>query len=614
MKSSHDKLLWLLALCIPSIAIAQDQNLYKMPTVYVSSSRLPETSNLSGSQVTIIDSNEIAQMGVSTIAEILNLNASTHSRARGPLGVQTDVEMNGATFSQILILVDGLRVNDPQTGHHNLNLPIRPQDLERIEINHSAGSGVHGPDAFGGIINLVTRHDVQKKISVSNHWGPTPQDNSDVSGVATSTRLSHGWQGNWGNFNLSAGRERSDGYRDTTELNSDHLNARFRLPIGSGHLKLNAGIEKKAFGANDFYGNYPSKEWTTAGLYSARFERKGNVGKPLVSSFIYRRHKDRFVLWRHNPSAYENSHLSEVVTLSTHVGSKLAGGDIVVGGEINGERVDSSNLGKHQQERLGFFGEWAMPIKSLQFNIRSRMDISSVYGSEWAPGFQLSSNHDRWNIFAGVQRTFRAPSFNELYYQSPSNQGDPNLAAERAWAYNFGSLFKLSPKVRLKVNSYLRAEQNVIDWTKSVTDDGGNIPPWNAQNLGEMQSRGGSLETTYENRQSEVKISITYSLHDKSRKLPNNIVSKYVFAQPRHQIDYRILLPLFSNLKAVGHYQYREHSTENHYGVGSFILTRKIDAGHLQLKINNLGNTQYEYVTGVPMPGRWFAIETTLNL
>jgi len=614
MRSSHNKLLGLITLCMPIVSIAEDQNVYELPTVYVSSSRLPQAGNFSSNHITIIDSSEIAQVGASTIAEILHLSASTHSRARGPLGVQTDVEMNGATFSQVLILVDGLRINDPQTGHHNLNLPIRPQDLKRIEINHSAGSGVHGPDAFGGIINLVTHQSVQKNISISSHWGRFPQDNSNVSSVATSTRLSHGLQGSWGNFNLSLGRERSDGYRDTTEINSDHLNTRFRIPIGGGHLSLNAGMEKKAFGANDFYGNYPSKEWTTVGLYSAHFERKGDLGRQFNSSFMYRRHKDRFVLWRHNPSAYENRHLSEVATLSAHLGNNLAGGNIVVGGEINGERVDSSNLGKYQQERFGLFSEWARSIKSLQFNIRGRMDMSSVYGSEWTPGVRLSSNHDRWNVYVGVQRTFRAPSFNELYYQSPSNQGDPNLVAERAWAYHFGSLFKLTQRIRLKTNSYLRAEQNVIDWIKPITDNAENMPPWNAQNLGEMQSRGGTLETIYEDTQSEIKISIAYSLHDKTRKLPNDIVSKYVFTQPRHQYDSRIQLPTFREIKVLWHYQYREHLDERGYGVGSFIFTREIENGNLQLKINNLTNTRYEYVAGVPMPGRWIAIETTLNL
>ena len=140
------------------------------------------------------------------------------------------------------------------------------------------------------------------------------------------------------------------------------------------------------------------------------------------------------------------------------------------------------------------------------------------------------------------------------------------------------------------------------------------MPPWNAQNLGEMQSRGGTLETIYEDTQSEIKISIAYSLHDKTRKLPNDIVSKYVFTQPRHQYDSRIQLPTFREIKVLWHYQYREHLNEKGYGVGSFILTREIENGNLQLKINNLTNTRYEYVAGVPMPGRWIAIETTLNL
>ena len=244
----------LLTLLIPVTTIADNKEYYKMPTVYISSSRLPESIDFAGNQVTVIDSTEIAQMGASTIAEILNFSSSTHSHARGPLGVQTDVEMNGSTFSQVLILIDGLRINDPQTGHHNLNLPIRPQDLERIEINHGAGSGIHGPDAFGGVINLVTRQDIRKNVNIASHYGSRQNGNDDVSGVATSTRISHGLQSRWGNFNVSAGREQSDGYRDTTELHAHYLSARMLIPVSNGTLKFSAGIEEKSLGPTTFTG------------------------------------------------------------------------------------------------------------------------------------------------------------------------------------------------------------------------------------------------------------------------------------------------------------------------------------------------------------------------
>ena len=605
----------LLTLLIPVTTIADNKEYYEMPTVYISSSRLPESIDFAGNQVTVIDSTEIAQMGASTIAEILNFSSSTHSHARGPLGVQTDVEMNGSTFSQVLILIDGLRINDPQTGHHNLNLPIRPQDLERIEINHGAGSGIHGPDAFGGVINLVTRQDIRKNVNIASHYGSRQNGNDDVSGVATSTRISHGLQSRWGNFNVSAGREQSDGYRDTTELHAHYLSARMLIPVSNGTLKFSAGIEKKSFGANDFYGDWPSKEWTTAGIYTAQFAQKDDRGKRLVSNFIYRRHRDRFLLSGLNPGFYDARHLTQLATFSTFFKSRLGSGNLIIGGELNGEEIESNKLGDHRQSRIGGFSEWAVFLGDFRINLRNRLDYSSVYQIEWAPGIKVNRRYFNSDIFVGVHRTFRAPDFTELYMASPSNQGNRNLEPERAWAYELGSLSKITPKIRLKIKSYLRMERNVIDWIRPETDGETNTTPWNAQNLGEMQSSGVTIETLYENSDNDVNLSVAYSHHDKNRKkLPSGTISKYVFTQPKQQYDCRIRLPLFPKMKALWHYQYRSYSDKKSHGIGHLILTRKMVTGSLHFKIRNITNTQYEYVTGIPMPSRWFSIETTLNL
>ena len=129
---------------------------YLMDTVYVSASRLSATPGTSKRLITVLDSAAIAQTGAHSIAELLSQLAGVHSRTRGPLGVQTDLAMAGATYSQVLVLLDGMRMNDPQTGHHTLNTPLRPQDLQRIEIVYGAGSAVHGPDAFGGVVNPVS--------------------------------------------------------------------------------------------------------------------------------------------------------------------------------------------------------------------------------------------------------------------------------------------------------------------------------------------------------------------------------------------------------------------------------------------------------------------------
>ena len=148
---------------------------YLMPTVYVSASRLPPA----GAQmdkaadavrnVIVLDSAEIARRAPESISDLLSSLPGVDTRTRGPFGVQTDLEVNGATFSQVLVLVDGMRVNDPQTGHHTLNLPLAPQDLERVEITYGAGSAVHGPDAFAAVVNLVPKRNASNRLDISGN-------------------------------------------------------------------------------------------------------------------------------------------------------------------------------------------------------------------------------------------------------------------------------------------------------------------------------------------------------------------------------------------------------------------------------------------------------------
>ncbi|HID99484.1 MAG TPA: TonB-dependent receptor, partial [Thiotrichaceae bacterium] len=86
-------------------------------------------------------------------------------RERGTFGVQGDLSIRGANFSQVLILINGIKVYDPQTAHHNLDIPVSLSDVERIEILNGHGSSIYGENAFGGVINIVTNKSVTKKFS-----------------------------------------------------------------------------------------------------------------------------------------------------------------------------------------------------------------------------------------------------------------------------------------------------------------------------------------------------------------------------------------------------------------------------------------------------------------
>src|SRR5579871_5823721 len=88
--------------------------------------------------------------------DLLRMDASLNLQARAGEAVQADLSLRGTTFEQSLILVDGMRVNDPETGHLNLDISVPLDAIARIDILHGSGSTFYGSDAIGGAVNLLT--------------------------------------------------------------------------------------------------------------------------------------------------------------------------------------------------------------------------------------------------------------------------------------------------------------------------------------------------------------------------------------------------------------------------------------------------------------------------
>ena len=601
----HMTFLWLAA-SIGMSHTASGQT-YLMDPVYVSASRLSTTPGTSSRLVAVLDSAAIAQTGAHSIAELIHALPGVHARTRGPLGVQTDLAMAGATYSQVLVLVDGMRVNDPQTGHHTLNLPLRPQDLQRIEIVYGASSAVHGPDAFGGVVNLVPRSTPQRNATLSALWGDTKKD-SDVAAVAQSASIRYGWNRAWGDLSISAGKERSDGYRDTTEFDIDRLFAQLRLPLKSGELKLSGGLEDKAFGAKDFYAPYPSKEWTRAWIGGAQYQRRFHNNRLLNSRLFYRRHRDRFVLWRDNPSAYENRHINETATLETHLLQPWRGGQVLWGGELSYLRIDSNNLGLHAQQRGALFAESSHPFDRVVLSTSARIDYSNTYDAEFSPSIRMAYRIKTGQIFLGIGRAFRAPSFTELHYTDPNNVGNPSLNAERAWSYEAGTEARLWKHLHIQGQTYLRRESNLVDYIRQT-----QTPPWRAQNLGQIRTVGALLNLSYR-RWNAFAPSVSYAWNDKTRSLAEELESKYVFTQPRQRIGLLLTHRVTNGTYARWTYDFRQFNGGKSYGVAHVTLSRPMLQGQIRLRVDNLTNTRYEEVPGVPMPGRWFTVEMVSDL
>ncbi len=125
--------------------------------VLVSASRIQSKKYESGKNITVISQKEIAQLPVNSVDELLQYVGGVNINNRGGFGVQSDIGMRGSTFSQVLVLVDNQRINDPLTAHFNNYVPIPLSEVHHIEIVRGSASASFGADAVGGIIHIKTK-------------------------------------------------------------------------------------------------------------------------------------------------------------------------------------------------------------------------------------------------------------------------------------------------------------------------------------------------------------------------------------------------------------------------------------------------------------------------
>lgn len=580
---------------------------YEAPEVVISASRLSGELAAPARDLLIVDADAIEARAATSVTELLGGLPGINIGSRGPLGVQGDLEVDGSTFSQVLVLVDGIRVNDPQTDHHSLNLPLAPADLERVEVLYGGGSSVHGPDALGGVVNLVPRALVRPRVDVAARWGSSLDDGTTA--VATDAGLRHGWSGGWGTAWVTAGKRRSDGHRDGTDFDEERGFAYVRLPMAGGVLSVQGGIQDKVFGARDFYAAFPSREWTTAQLASATFQHE-----EFTVRAYGRRHRDRFVLIASDPSVYENRHRSLLLGAEGYGRLAVAGGSLVTGGELGRESVDSSNLGDHGRVRAGLFGEYGRRLGDLwQVTAGLRADHHEAYGWEASPSLSAARRLGEGRIYASATRSYRAPSYTETFYTDRAHIGNPDLRSERAWQLESGASVPLAGG-RLDGAVFARRETDLVDYVRAAdyaTPEA--APAWEARNLGQMETVGLRLRASRRWRRAEVEIG--YTLIDKERTLAAGLESKYVFSHPTSQVAARVRHDLPLAATAEWQLAVRERLAPLvDYHTIDLTVSRRFAPGRMLLRVRNVTDERYEAIRGVPMPGRWFGVETQVDL
>lgn len=583
-------------LLFPVIAQNTDTLEYKLNDVVVTSSVSPVSfSNLSRT-VHLITQNEIESSPANSLSELLQYSIGVDIRQRGVEGIQSDIGIRGGTFEQTLIMVNGIKIIDPQTGHHNLNLPFALNDVSRIEILKGPGSKTFGANAFSGAVNIITKKNYQNSLSVLLQFG-------------THRYFKHGLTGSYNisNFSnkISIYRSKSNGYIHNTDFDNIDFSYQSTLNIKLGSINLLFGYNDKEFGANSFYSSLFPNQWEHTTTKFLNLSSDLSFDQFSISPKAYwRRNDDEFLLDYTDPSFYQNIHQTDVYgfELSSSIHSLL--GSTSFGGEYSKDIITSTNLGDHERERKGIFLEHLFsPFEKL--NVNAGVFLNKYDKIDWKfwPGIDLSYQLNKeLRFYTTYGKAFRIPTYTELYYSSPANIGNPDLESEEVANYELGFYFNRK-NILLNAALFLKKGKNIIDWYRSNTEE-----PWQVRNIAEVTTTG--FEFSFEYNLNELYIN-TFSVgytYLNSDKETESFDSRYFLEHLRHQAVLKVNNKLPFNVNQSWNFRFEDRINYDDYFIIDTRLARVIDNFIASFSVNNLLDSKYIDISGVELPGRWIKV------
>jgi iron complex outermembrane receptor protein len=565
-------------------------------TVVVTAAARPVELGTVTRTMTVITREQIASLPVDTIADVLRLASSIDVRARGVRGVQTDFVVRGATFGQMLVLVDGVRLNDAQSGHHNGDIPVPLDAVERIEVLYGPGSSLFGADAFGGTINVITRREVAAPSLV-------------IQGGSFGLAAGHaqvGFERGRVREAFSASADRSSGFM----YDRDFKTTTFRSNTAIGdRSNVSVSYLWKGFGANNFYGgNAPSREWTNQTLVAADHRFAEVNGWSFSGQASYRTHGDRFLFNQLRPELSDNRHRTHAV-LGALSGARRLGGvaSLTLGVEGGGDWIRSSNLGDHATSRLSAYGEWRQEIgPRAELDALLRVDRYNEFGVAWNPslgvGWWAAAN---LRLRAAVSRAFRVPTFTERYYSDPAHLAREEIDPETAWAGE-GGIDVVAPNGLLfQATVFGRADDDVIDWLRPSPE-----VRWRTFNVRDVSTAGvelGMMKTFSSGAFAQVH----YTFIDVEAASVTQL-SKYILDYAPHSLTAAAAVPLPGRFRAAPRLEYRRRSRTS--GTSDYVLLdlrlgrRLTPLLDLYVDGTNLLDATYQEIAGVAMPGAAFSV------
>ncbi len=622
-----------------------DTLVFSGDTIWVESYIIPLKLHETGRDIQVLSNETISSLPASSPDELMRYIPGLEIQSRGPAGVQSDLSLRGSTFSQVLVMVDGVRWNDPLTGHFSASLPVSVGEIDRIEVIKGPGSAHYGADAMGGVINIIT------KTAAGSYDGV-------YSFTGNLSAGSKGYRGGRGNFHFNPGKnttvsgglehQSADGHKALDgslywfDISSATLALRHQTD-GDWEIFYRMAADRRDFSARYFYTGNPldeAEEYTRVLYNHLQVTRTGDRGRTAID-ISHKRNRDRFIFNPDFPPA--NEHLTTLSLFQLNHWLPLGRGrDLHFGTRTQLRTIESNDRGDHSDHAFAIFAGLRQKLgQRTDIHFALSADRDQNFGFELSPKLSIAHNFERIELRFSGGRSIRAADYTERFISTSlpgplatgRNLGNPQLQAERAWQVEAGFAAELFPWLDFHGALFHRHGKNIIDYIRTPAEE---IPgqdnleegAWYffTQNIGKVKTTGFELRT--ESRgpvilgfNSFLEVGYTHN----NIRASEDIEAKYITGQAGHLVNMNLLLRNRDWTFSLNSW-YKNRPEDRSPDIDALLsssyltvnsrLERKLLNGkaNFYLQVNNVFDRSYSDITGVAMPGRWLMAGAGWNI
>lgn len=589
------KALLFITLFVSHFSFSQNtQKQEKLDSVMITSSRIDLPFKENSRTITIITSKTIAQSPATNVADLLQQVAGIDIRRRGVNGMQADLYIRGGSFDQTLLLIDGIKVEDAQTGHHTMNMALPIEVIERIEIIKGPAARVFGQNAFTGAINIVTKNNAEKVNAAGFQLGSFGQENATLTvgkNFDNSSIIAH------------ASINTSDGYRFNTDFNNQNYFLKGSFNKNNTPIDIVGYFTERKLGANGFYASpaainqYEETQSSLVGVSSV-YKTKKLTLKPRI---YWKRNQDMYVFVRKNPTIYRNLHQTNKIggEVNGSLLSKL--GTTGFGIDVAKVYLSSNNLGKRNRDMVTVFLEHRFQFLNKKLDITPGIAVNyfSDFKFHAFPGIDLGYQiNDYLKVYANAGYTYRIPTYTDLFYSDPTTLGNENLNPEEAITEEIGLKYSKG-QFFTSIVIFNRDSNNLIDYVKKTEDD-----LWQATNIQNLNSIGFEANASYgfEMASFHQNIAFGYTYLEENLDALNINFSRYSINSLKHHFTANYRLQFSKYISQSIAYKFADRTNGDSYSVVDAKITLHLKTFELSIIGNNIFNVTYTETNLVPMP------------